>query len=107
MNESRELKNAEQLDEHLTEGKAVASAVAQAEGKIQKQGNEVGVVLGKRAEDVMEASRRALQKGGFGAVLLVDIVDIIPDVYKTAAVQRPEKVDQRRRPQADDHRFVE
>ena len=55
----------------------------------------------------MEASRRALQKGGFGAVLLVDIVDIIPDVYKAAAVQRPEKVDQRRRPQADDHRFVE
>ena len=55
----------------------------------------------------MKASRRALQKGGFGAVLLVDIVDIIPDVYKAAAVQRPEKVDQRRRPQADDHRFVE
>ena len=81
--------------------------VTQAEGKLQKQGDEVGVVLGKGAEDELEARRRALKKGGFGTVLFVDIVKIIPDVYKAAAVQCPEKVDQRRRPQADEHRLVE
>lgn len=93
--------------EHLTEGKAVAGAVAQAEGKLQKQGDEVGVVLGKGAEDELEARRRALQKGSFGPVLFVDIVDVIPDIHKAAAAKCPEKVDQRRRPQADEHRFVE
>ena len=55
----------------------------------------------------MEARRRALQKGDLGAVLLVDIVDVIPDIHKAAAAKRPEKVDQRRRPQADEHRLVE
>ena len=86
--------------EHLTKGKAVAGVVTQAEGKLQKQGDEVGIVLGKGAEDVLETRRRALQKGGFGAVLLADIVEIIPDVNKAAAAKCPEKVDQRRRPQA-------
>lgn len=73
--------------EHLAEGKAVAGAVGQAERELEKQGDEVGVVLGKGAEDQPEAGGRALGKGGLGGVLLLDVVGVVPVIDKIPAAQ--------------------
>ena len=55
----------------------------------------------------MEADRRALKKGGLGVVLLVDVVNVVPDVHEAAAGLGPVEVEQRRGPEADDHSPVE
>ena len=89
--------------EHLTDRKAVAGAVGQAERELNEQGVEVGIVLSQRVQNEMEADRRALKKGGLGVVLLVDVVDVVPDVHEAAAGLGPVEVEQRRGPEADDH----
>ena len=93
--------------EHLTDRKAVAGAVGQAERELDEQGVEVGIVLSQRVQNEMEADRRALKKGGLGVVLLVDVVDVVPDVHEAAAGLGPVEVEQRRGPEADDHSPVE
>ena len=82
--------------EHLTDRKAVAGAVGQAERELEEQGVEVGIVLSQRVQNEMEADRRALKKGGLGVVLLVDVVDVVPNVHEAAAGLGPVEVEQRR-----------
>ena len=71
--------------EHLTEGIGVAGVAREAEGELGEEGDEIGVVVGHGAEDVCEARACTLGKGGFGVVLLEQVVGVIPDVYKAPA----------------------
>ena len=84
--------------EHLTQGKAVSGAVGEAEGKVQKQGDEAGVILPKAAKNGGKPGGGTLGKGCLCCILQGQVVGIVPDVHKAAAVQRPEKVQQRCRP---------
>ena len=93
--------------EHLADRKAVAGAVGQAERELDEQGDEVGVVLGQGVEDIVEAGHGGLGKGSFGTILFADVVDVIPDVYEAAAGLGPVEVEQRCRPETDDHGPVE
>ena len=68
--------------EHLTEGVSIAGVVGETEGKLGEEGDEIGVVVGHGAEDVRKARACTLGKGGFGVVLLEQVVGVIPDVYK-------------------------
>ena len=71
--------------EHLTEGIGVAGVAREAEWELGEEGDEIGVVVGHGAEDVCEARACTLGKGGFGVVLLEQVVGVIPDVYKAPA----------------------
>ena len=71
--------------EHLTEGVGVAGVVGQAEGKLGEEGDEVGVIVGHRAEEITEAPTGALGKSGFGVILLEQVVGVVPDVDKAPA----------------------
>ena len=57
----------------------------------------------------MYAKARActLGKGGFGVVLLEQVVGVIPDVYKAPTRQCPVKIDDSHSPDAEDDGFVE
>ena len=55
----------------------------------------------------MEAGHGGLGKGSFGTILFADVVDVIPDVYEAAAGLGPVEVEQRCRPETDDHGPVE
>ena len=66
--------------EHQTERIAVGGAVRQEKGKLGEQGDEIGVVLCEGAEDVREARRRAGSKGRLGAVLLDEVVGVVPAI---------------------------
>ena len=68
--------------EHLTEGIGVAGVARETEGKLGKEGDKVCVVVGHGAQDEPKACPGALGKGGFGVVLLEQVVGVIPDVYK-------------------------
>ena len=93
--------------EHLRESVAVAGAGRQAEGELGEEGDEVGVVIGKGTEDVREPRRRALGKGGLGAVLLDDVVDVVPRIDELPPPQRPVEVEHRCGPEADEDGPVE
>ena len=93
--------------EHLTEGVSVAGVVGETEGKLGKEGDKVCVVVGHGAEDVRKARACALGKGGFGVVLLEQVVGVIPDVYKAPTRQCPVKIDDSHSPDAEDDGFVE
>ena len=79
--------------EHLRQRIAVARLGRQAERKLGEEGDEIGVVVGQRAENEGEPRPRALGKGRFGLKLLGDVVDIIPGVDELPPPQRPEGVD--------------
>lgn len=87
-------------------GVAVAGAGGQAEGKLGEQRDEVGVVLGKRAEHRRKTLLRAGSKRGFDLILLQNVVDVIPRVKKGALVQRPERIEHRSGPECDQHGAV-
>ena len=57
----------------------------EAEWELGEEGDKIGVVVGHGAEDVCEARACTLGKGGFGVVLLEQVVGVIPDVYKAPA----------------------
>ena len=93
--------------EHLTEGVSIAGVVGETEGKLGKEGDKVCVVVGHGAQDEPKACPGALGKGGFGVVLLEQVVGVIPDVYKAPARQCPVKIDDSHSPDAEDDGFVE